>query len=254
MNIFAINTLSSKQYYEARDLIAICAQNDGTRGVSFFEPELNEDVTFPAFYMMYDEARLVSFLSVFLSGDTEGEVYGYTLPEYRQKGCFKKLYKMAVRNMKTAGYKEVICVCEPECESGKAVLEKMGLKVSRTEHLMSYDMSLVKDSDIKGRLELVSKTEENTEIFAACIGEDVIGTCNVEYTRSHAVIYEFQIYEEYRGNGYGSEMLLLILRELLNEEVSKILLHVSGANTVAHTMYSHHGFISEEQIDYWSEL
>lgn len=251
MNIFAINTLSSKQYYEARDLIAICTAADGTKGVSFLEPELNEDRTFPAFYMMYENSRLVSFLSVFLADEEECEIYAYTLPEYRQKGYFKRLYKDALKNLKAYGYKKILCVCEPESEAGKRVLEKMGMSVHRTEHLMTYDMSPVNDT--AGRLELVSETEDNTEIFQACIGEDIIGSCNVEYTRSHAVIYEFRIYEEYRGNGYGSELLLLVLRELLNDEVSKILLHVNGANTVAHAMYSHHGFISEEQIDYWGE-
>lgn len=251
MNIFAINTLSSKQYYEARDLIAICAQADGTRGVSFLEPELNENTKFPAFYMMYDGSKLVSFLSVFLADNTECEIYGYTLPDYRQKGCFKRLYKDAVRKLKAAGYKDIICVCEPECQSGKAVLEKMGMNLLRTEHLMSYDMSPV--GDTKGRLELDRYTEDDAEVFATYIGEDVIGTCNVEFTRSHAVIYGFHVYDEYRGNGYGSEMLLLVLKQLLEEGVTKILLHVNGANTVAHTMYSHHSFVTEEQIDYWGE-
>ena len=251
MNIFAINTLSSKQYYEARDLIAICTLADGTRGVSFLEPELNEDTTFPAFYMMYDGSKLISFLSTFLPNDTECEVYGYTLPEYRQKGCFKRLYKEALRKLKAAGYKEITCVCEPECSVGKAVLQKLGLSLIRTEHLMSYDMSPVTETEM--RFELESTTEDNTEIFEAFIDDDLIGTCNVEFTRSHAVIYEFYIYEEYRGNRYGSELLLRILKKLLEEGVTKILLHVNGANTVAHTMYSHHGFVTEEQIDYWGE-
>ena len=251
MNIFAINTMSSKQYYEAKDLIAICAENDGTRGISFFEPELNEDRTFPAFYMMYEDSKLISFLSVFLADEEECEIYGYTLPEYRQKGYFKRLYKEALKNLKAYEYKNILCVCEPESQAGKAVLEKMGKSVYRTEHLMSYDMTPVECT--AGRLELECETEDNTEFFQACIGEDIIGTCNVEFTRSHAVIYEFQIYEEYRGNGYGSELLLLVLEELLKEKVSKILLHVNGANTVAHAMYSHHGFVTEEQIDYWSE-
>jgi hypothetical protein len=51
-------------------------------------------------------------------------------------------------------------VCEPESIAGKAVLEKMGMKILRTEHLMSYNMSPVED--IKERLELYSTTEENT--------------------------------------------------------------------------------------------
>lgn len=251
MNIFAINTLTSKQFYEARELISVCTSVDGTRGVAFLEPELNEDRSFPAFFMMYDGSKMVSFLSVFLVDETECEIYAYTLPEYREKGCFKRLYKEAIKRLKAAGYTDAFFVCEPESEAGKAVLEKMGLKVSRTEYLMSYDMSPVNET--KGRLELISNAEDSTVNFEACIGDDIIGTCNVEFTRSHVVIYEFQIYEEYRGNGYGSELLLLVLKQLLKEGATKILLHVNGANIVAHAMYSHHGFVSEEQIDYWGE-
>ncbi|MBQ5918331.1 MAG: GNAT family N-acetyltransferase, partial [Lachnospiraceae bacterium] len=105
MNIFAINTLTLKQFYDARELIALCGEFDGTRGVSFLEPELNEDRTFPAFYMMYDNAKLISFVSVFLADEEECEIYGYTMPECRNKGYFKRLYKEALKNLKAYSYK-----------------------------------------------------------------------------------------------------------------------------------------------------
>ena len=71
--------------------------------------------------------------------------------------------------------------------------------------------------------------------------------------RQSYVLRRLMIDDAERNKGYGSEMLILILGELLNQEVAKILLHVNGANKVAHVMYSHHGFVSEEQIDYWGE-
>ena len=251
MNIFAINTLNSKQYNDARELISACAEFDGTRGVAFLEPELNDDKTFPAFYMMYDAGRLISILSVFLVDENECEIYGYTLPEYRKQGYFKRLYKEAIKNIKEKKLRDIAYVCEPESKSGKGALEKLGFEIMRTEYLMSYDMN--NKEKPQGRLKLISTSDENTQFYKACLDESIVGTCNVEFTRTHAVIYEFQIYEEFRGNGYGSEMLILILGELLNQDVAKILLHVNGANKVAHAMYSHHGFVSEEQIDYWGE-
>lgn len=251
MNIFAINTLTSKQYNDARELVSVCAKFDGTRGVAFLEPELNDDRTFPAFYMMYDDGKLISMLSVFLVDENECEIYGYTLPEYRGQGYFKRLYKEAIKNIKAKKLNDIAYVCEPESKNGKAALKKLGLHVMRSEYLMSYDMKHKEEP--QGRLKLLSTSDDNTEVYKACLGDQIVGTCNVEFTRTHAVIYEFQIFEEFRGNGYGSEMLILILGELQGHNVSKILLHVNGANKVAHAMYSHHGFVSEEQIDYWGE-
>lgn len=251
MNIFAINTLTSKQYNDARELVSVCAEFDGTRGVAFLEPELNEDKTFPAFYMMYDGGKLISMVSVFLPTEDEYEIYGYTLPSYRGKGYFKRLYKEALKNIKSRKFKEIVCVCEPESAAGKNTLKKLGLDILRTEYLMSYDMNYSEEA--QGRLEIESERDENTECYSAFLDEEAVGVCNVEFTRTHAVIYGFHIFEEFRGNGYGSEMLILILNELINNEVEKILLHVNGANKVAHIMYSHHGFVSKEQIDYWGE-
>ena len=66
MNIFVTNSITSKQYNEAMELIEKCAKADGTRGISFLEQELNAIEEFPCFYMMYDGSRLVSYLSVFI--------------------------------------------------------------------------------------------------------------------------------------------------------------------------------------------
>ena len=42
MNIFAINTLTSKQFYEARELISVCTSVDGTRGYKIGFYDINE--------------------------------------------------------------------------------------------------------------------------------------------------------------------------------------------------------------------
>lgn len=249
MNIFVTNTLTSNQYNDARELIGKCRLEDGTRGVSFLEPELNDDMTFPCFYMMYRGDTLVSFLSVFMPDENQCEIYGNTLPEYRNKGYFKRLWKEALTHIQEWGIENVFFVNEPESVSGQAVLKELGAVHDRTEYLMSYDMSVKPEP--AGKLEITYSKDDNTEIYGTYVGNTPIGSCKVEFTRTHAVIYDFQILPEHRGNGYGTEMLLMILKHLMEEEVSKILLHVSGANTAAHAMYSHHGFVSEEQLDYW---
>ncbi len=97
------------------------------------------------------------------------------------------------------------------------------------------------------------KNEKNGNIvmYKAFLDEKEIGECYVEHNRATASIYGFLIKEKYRGNGYGTELLLLLLEHLLDSDCKKILLHVNNANKAAHVMYSNHGFVHEEQIDYW---
>lgn len=249
MNTFIINTLTSNQYNDARELIEQCSLTDGTRGVSFLEQELNEDSDFPCFYMKYDGNRLISFLSIFLPGDGECEIYAHTHPDYRREGHFTELLKRAKKNLNDQGIKKWLLVCEPESMAAQEVMKKLGAVIERNEYLMSYDMTVKPEP--QHLLEISYVKEENTEQYSAFLKGTPVGSCKVEFTRSHGVIYEFQILPEYRGKGYGTEMLLLILKHLLKTGASKILLHVNGANTAAHAMYSHHGFINEEQIDYW---
>jgi len=249
MNTFITNRLSSIQYNDARELISQCKEHDGTRGVSFLEPELNADREFPCFYLMYDGVKLVSLLSVFVADDNQCEIYGCTSVEHREKGYFRRLLNDALKNIKKWNIENILLVNEPESKAGAAVLEKLSATLVSSEFLMSYDMSVTPMP--LNKLDLRVQKDENTKLFAAYLADEQVGSCNVEFTRSHGVIYDFQIFPEYRGNGYGTELLLLILKHLIENDIEKIFLHVNGANTAAHAMYSHHGFVSEEQLDYW---
>ena len=249
MNIFVTNTLSSNQYHEAMELTELCSKADGTHGISFLEQELNEIEEFPCFYMMYDGNRLVSYLSVFIPDDDQCEIYGGTLPEERGKGYFKRLLKEALINIRKYGIERKMVVIEPGCRDMEEYLTKINAKLVDTDYLMSYDKN-VKPAP-KRVLTMTHEKNDGTEHYETFKDSVIVGSCNVEFTRTQAVIYNLMVEENQRGKGYGTETLLLILEHILNSGVSRILLHVNDANKVAHAMYSHHGFVHEEQIDYW---
>lgn len=249
MNIFVTNSITSKQYNEAMELVEKCAKADGTRGISFLEQELNAIEDFPCFYMMYDGSRLVSYLSVFLPDETQCEIYGGTLPEERGKGYFKRLLSEALSHIREYGITKRLVVIEPGCKDMEEYLVKINAKHEDSDFLMSYDKSV--EPVPQKILKITHEKRDNTEYYETNLDGTLIGSCKVEFTRTHAVIYDFKVEEEYRGKGYGTETLLLILKHLLKSDVDKILLHVNGANKAAHVMYSHHGFVEEQQIDYW---
>lgn len=250
MQIIITNTLTSRQYHEALSLINECKEFDNTRGISFLEPEMNYYSEFPCFYMLYDNDILASFLSVFIPNSDECEIYANTMPDYRRKGYFEYLLDDALKHLKQANIEKILIVNEPGCMSGTDYLKNSeNTTFAYSEYLMKYDM--VTKPVPKNILTLESFSDDNTETFFSYQDGQTIGSCKVEHNRGVATIYEFEITPALRGNGFGTETLLLILEQLLSSGCHKILLQVNGANTAAHAMYTHHGFIHEEQIDYW---
>ena len=249
MNIINTNVLTSNQYHDAKSLIQLCKQADGSRGISFLEPEINYIREYPCFFMMYEGETLVSFASVFIPDEGTCEVYADTLPSVRGKGYFKRLLKMIKEKNKDFNIEKTYIVNDPTCVVGTRAMENIGAKLESSDYLMRYNNELKPEP--KGILTLKVEKGEDNEKYISMKDDVQIGHCYVEYTRNRAFINDFFISERYRGQGYGTETLLLLLEHLLKHGCEKILLHVNNANKAAHKMYYHHGFVHEEQLDYW---
>ena len=249
MNIINTNMLTSNQYHDAKSLINLCRQADNSRGVAFLEPEMNYIKEYPCFFLMYNGGTLVSFASVFIPEEGVCEIYANTLPASRGKGYFKRLYELIIEKNKDFGIKKAYIVNDPSCISGTNMLQSMGAKLESSDYLMRYNNNIKPEP--KGLFELVEDNDAKSRRYRAIMDGVEIGHCYVEHSRDTASIFGFWIEEAFRGNGYGTEMLLLLLNHLLEHGSKKILLHVNNANKAAHKMYFHHGFIHDEQIDYW---
>lgn len=249
MNIINTNVLTSNQYHDAKSLIQLCKQADGSRGIGFLEPELNYIREYPCFFMMYEGETLVSFASVFIPDENMCEIYADTLPSARGKGYFKRLLKLIKEKNKDFNIKKTYMVNDPTCIVGTRAMESIGAKLESSDYLMRYNNELKPNP--KHILTLKVEKEEDNEKYISMKEDLEIGRCYVEYNRETASIYGFFINEKYRGKGYGTETLLLLLEHLLKHGCNKILLHVNNANKAAHKMYYHHGFIHDEQLDYW---
>ena len=186
---------------------------------------------------------------IFVIDENTCEIYGNTLPSSRGMGYFKKLLDEAVITIKEYNISNAYLVNEPVCQSGKQFIQSVNAVYYDSDYLMVYDTAITPQP--RGILELKSEKDGCTETFETFRAGEPIGICHVEYTKDHAVIYGFEVYEQYRGRGYGTETLLLVLKYLLDDQISQIRLHVTHANTAAHHMYKHHGFFHKEQLDYW---
>lgn len=249
MNIINTVELSSNQFYEAKTLIELCKLADNTKGITFLENDMNAIENFPAFFLMYKGNTLVSFLSVFIPNDQECEIYANTLPRYRKEGCFRQLYEMAAIQLKNYGIKKVFFAMEPGCLSGGNALTRLGARLEVSEYLMSYNTRI--EPKPTGILTLTNTETEDGEIIETYREDVKVGQMNLAKERNTATIYGLEVLPEYRGRGFGVETLMLALKHLIDEGCCKIILHVSSSNKIAYRLYSHHGFVHVEQIDYW---
>ncbi len=248
-HIMVTDKLTSTQLYELDVLIQQCCQADRTRGVSFWQSDMNFIDGFPAFYLMYENNELISIISIFVPDLQECELYANTLPKYRRRGCFLKLYKRAYKTIRAYGIKKIYFLNEPNSSAGELALRKIGAEHESSEYLMSCDISIYQKPQYIPVL--TYKVSKNKDIFETFIKGVKAGSVSLEIENSTASIYHVEIEPKFRGMGYGTETLLLMLEYLRKSGCHRAVLHVSSLNEIAYGMYCRHGFVCTEQIDYW---
>ena len=72
--------------------------------------------------MIYEDDKLVSFLTTFMPLCDEAEIIAFTHPEYRNRGYFKKLLKCAAESLKNAKVGKILFVVETKSKSGLKML------------------------------------------------------------------------------------------------------------------------------------
>lgn len=249
MNLINTNMLSSNQQHDANRLITICKEHDKTSGISFLDANMNAMPDFPCFFLCYQKGILVGILSIFLPSSTECEVYAYTHPDYRQQGIFQKLWKQAKHKLNQYSIHDIFFVMDPKCQSGIQLLVTMDAYLHNSEYMLEFSGKPTLTP--RGILTLSSFRKGSTAYYTASKDEEPVGTCCVDHSFGSSTIYNFEIKEEHRGKKWGTEFLLLLLKDLINAGNSKILLHVSSTNKAAYHLYLHHGFTMNTQIDYW---
>lgn len=247
MQIINSNKLTKNQISDIDKLVGLCKLEDKTKGIIFLESDMNEYPDFKCFYLVYENSQLTSFLSVFIPNQDECEIYAYTLPPFRKKGLSKKLLKEALIILNNYNIKSVFLTCEPESNSGILTLKSINADYELSEYMMKYDENIKPKPEHK----LILKYNNKSGYYETLLNNMVIGKCNIDNSEFCTTIYNFEITEKKRGQGYGKESLLLILENLLNDNCSNIVLHLSSYNKRAYNLYCNNGFYISSQVDYW---
>lgn len=279
MDFLQLNQLSEEQIQKIRELEQVCKKKEGLERSVFLSNEINFNTEIDCFYLLYDGEVLISFLFMFIPTADESEISAYTLPEHRHKGHFHFLLQKAGAELEKYHINKILFVHEPQGKDALAVLKHNRAEYAFSEYSMVYDRTAFRKGESKIRLELAAQTDiqesasissgafdedyeeslsiitksvasPNIQQYCAFLGEKMVGICNANLKDKNISIYGISISPEFRGNGYGRDMLNLLLERLIPYDNKEIILEVSSTNQVAYNLYITSGFRIRTQYDY----
>lgn len=221
-------------------------------------------------YFYYVEDKVIGYLGMYGFGKSEIEITGMVHPDYRRKGVFTELFSCAKKDCSARGIGRILVLCEGNIVSGTEFAKSLDSKYAFSEYRMERDTTYNEEA-LKHDIRLKPCTEEDAE-FLINMDSIAFGT-SIEETKDHwsnekiwnatfmaeykgvnigkvrniiedgnGGIYGFAVLPEYRGKGYGREILNLAIKELLKLNPKKITLEVASENERALNLYKSCGF------------
>lgn len=277
--------LSEKDYKEVNQLEELCSSQDKTnlkleldfkfRSRSTYDlglKEINE-------FLYYIDDVLVAYLGISsFGGSNIGEINGVTHPDFRRKGLFKKLFKLAVEECQKRKFNKVLLLSDGHSNSGINFIKSTNSEYDFSEYRMRLlnktklesisPIKLRKATIVDGKeisrqnaiffnfseecKESPSKDEELSEFtYMVELVEMVIGKIRVNFREHSAFISGFGILPEYRGRGYGKAALIEAVRIINAKKIEEIELDVECKNSTALNLYKACGFEEVSVMNYY---
>jgi len=281
--------LSNDELADMSRLIDICNAYEGLRTRLSFEMLRARPGDRIYDFLYYEQGSLVGYLSLQGHGqDEEKELVAVVHPDVRQHGIFRTLLDAATRELQPRGGKKLILTCERNSKSGQACMHTIRATLDFSEYEMvlgtfqerlTYDDRLVFQEARSEDLQVIATlfaidmhdSEENAlrhvssvaarpnqQFYLATFGDEQlgchepVGTLRLEEDNGEFGIYGFIIHPDYRGRGYGRQMLQEIIHIARKKSDKPIMLDVDVTNTNALGLYRSAGFEMRTTYDYYA--
>ncbi|WP_139488868.1 GNAT family N-acetyltransferase [Brevibacillus dissolubilis] len=281
------NGLIPKQGLSPEDLAEIKALRDICNTYEDLTIKLNWDMLSnrPADqtndFLFYQDNQLIGFLGTYTFGRQEAEISGMVHPDYRRQGIFRQLTDAAREEYKRLGIPKFLFIVQSNSVGGKAFAESYGATYTFSEHRMKLTQDVPEFA--KYDLDMRIATEEDLPILSRlnAIGFDMPEADGQDYAKDvmanahdrtwivsedgqplakisamvsepgKGFIFGFCVDPDYRGRGYGRQILSKTIRDLIAEERTFIELEVACENARALTLYESCGFVVTKADDYY---
>lgn len=230
-------------------------------------------------YFYYIDDKVVGYLGMYGFGRSEIEITGMVHPDFRRKGIFTELFNCAKKECIARGIGRILLICEGNVASGSGFAQSLNSKYDFSEYRMERNTACCETVQ-KHEITLKPAAKEDAE-FLLFVDSIAFGT-SIEETKDfwskeeiwnstfiaeykgvnigkirnvvedgNGGIYGFCVLPEYRGKGYGREILGLSINELIKLNPGKITLEVACQNERALNLYKSCGFEVVTVYDYY---
>lgn len=197
----------------------------------------------PVLYYGVHEGKTVGFLSADFYNNEIVDICGYVLPKYRKLNLMSSLLDSFLTD-----YNDfyISAMLNSKNSTGCAVLSHLGFEKTATEYMMKFSLSSACYKTLPKYVKIVDGDLESTtqgvkfEMFSQGA---TVGSCLIELFNDRTVcIHDVLVFDKYRGMGYGFKMLDAVI-SYLSKDHTYVLLHVSGDNKPAISLYKKLGFV-----------
>lgn len=223
-------------------------------------------------FMFYDDNKLVGYAGICDFGGDEIEVNGMVHPEYRRRGIFTRLFSLVKDEFNKRDSKGMLLLSDNNSIGGISFIKRITDDYHHSEYDMNLDMDVIHKENFDNLVFRKAAKEDITKIagenlkffndndidgilfdstYVLETGNVIIGRVRLEIVDNIGGIYGLEILPEFRGKGYGRELLIRSINKLKESKVNAINLQVETKNNNALNLYKSCGFKVNYTMDYY---
>jgi ribosomal protein S18 acetylase RimI-like enzyme len=277
-------TLTLQQRAEVEQLAAQCRQCEGLDLAWIVEPARALPDQQTSHLLYFHAGVIVGSMSCSMPAGPEVELCGIVHPDHRRKGIGRALLAAAVEEYRQRGVRSILLVSESISHSGRAFVEAVGARYRFSEYRMELDPAAIRldphpssvqlerahdrDAETLIRLTAASFADPDEEVRPRILQwlqepdqrfyigkqhEEPIGSLRLFLMPDVSCVYinSFGVLPEYRGMGYGRQILAATIDMLMAENWKQICIEVNTENPRALSVYHACGFKQVAAYEYY---
>lgn len=287
-NIIMKEKLTQKDYDEIYHLESICLEKDQTSLKLELDYKLSrakwdgEMLKVNNEFMYYENNLLIGYIGICQFGSSPLEINGMVHPDFRKRGIFKKLYEKVKEEFFKRSCEKILLLSDHYSLSGQEFIKTTEAIYDNSEYEM-YLKNTVNQTEFSNKIALRRATNQDARelalqnaiysgatfdegqitlpedeeksgftIFIAELNSKIIGKVHLELNQGISGIYGFGVLPQYRGMGYGREILIGSIIKLQERNAQEIMLQVATKNNNALNLYKSCGFEVTSTMDYYA--
>ncbi len=279
--VYAQPGLHAAELVEIEHLAHICHTSDGLDLKLNWEMlhtrsgKHNED------FLYYQNGQLVGYLPLFVFNPTEAELSGMVHPDYRRQGVFTQLLHVAKKEAIPRALQAFFFIVEHTSQSGQAFVAAQHAHYHHSEYkmvlglspaveaytpLLEFRRATIDEGSMLAHMTAVafnlnepgidwytpqSMQSSHQGFYVALLNGIYVGKVDVSFGAKEALIYGFGVLPKHQRRGYGKQILMRTIQEILAHGPQQITLEVAVENQHALGLYHACGFYETSRYDYY---